>query len=128
MLGGMYELNETVKAVCDLISSKKTDMSFENTLVIVTATHATGMLRFKKQLMKGEIPYPLNLFFNDRVFRINVSRKIGYKGREHTNELVGFYCIGEKADMFNKYANEYNIIDNTNIFDVLKKVIIDGND
>ena len=41
MLGGMYELNETVKGIYDLINSKTTDMTFDNTIIIVTADHST---------------------------------------------------------------------------------------
>ncbi|MCR4662501.1 MAG: alkaline phosphatase [Endomicrobiaceae bacterium] len=125
MLGGMYELNETVKSVYNLINSKSTDMTFDNTVIIVTADHATGLLRFNKHLGKGELPFSYTIKDNDATIITN--RAISFKTGGHANELVGCYFIGPKTDIFKKYINEKNIIDNTNIYDVLNDIIIKGN-
>ena len=120
MLGAMYELNETVKTIYDLINSKSTDMTFDNTIMIVTADHATGMLRFNKYPGRGEIPFTYTMKKNNNITSIN--RIISYKTDWHTNELVGCYYVGAKSDIFKKYINEKNIIDNTDIYSFLNEI------
>lgn len=124
MLGGMYELNETVKGIYDLINSKTTDMTFDNTIIIVTADHSTGMLRFKENLGKGDIPFTYVTKKNN--VTIITNRTISYKTDWHTNELVGCYCVGAKSDIFKKYINEKNIMDNTAIYNILNEIMINN--
>lgn len=124
MLGGMYELNETVKNIYDLINSKSTDMTFDNTLIIVTADHSTGMLRFKEKLHKGELPFTYTV--KNKKTTMMANRQIVYKKDWHTNELVGCYCIGAKSDILKKYINENNIMDNTSIYKVLNEVLFNN--
>ena len=121
MLGAMYELNDAVKSIYDLINSKYTDMTFDNTLIIVTADHSTGMLRFREYIGKQELPFTYVITKNN--LTVNVNKTIDYKTHGHTNELVGCYCIGSKSNLFYKYINEQNIIDNTDIYNVLNDVI-----
>lgn len=121
LLGGMYELNETVTKLYELINSRDTDMSFDNTLIIVTADHSTGMLRFLYYLNKGQLPKTYTI--NKQNLKVLVNREISFKKHWHTNELVGLYCVGAKSDLFKKYINENNIIDNTSINKVLDSVI-----
>ena len=124
MLGGMYELNETVKSIYDLINSGETDMNFDNTIVIVTADHSTGMLRFRKKLGKGKLP----IIFTSKQDKSTIitNMQISYESEDHTNELVGCYCIGARSDLFKKYINEKNIIDNTDIYNVLNEIMFDN--
>ncbi len=124
MLGGMYELNETVKGIYDLINSKTTDMTFDNTIIIVTADHSTGMLRFRDYLGKGDIPF--THIIKKGNITITINRIISYRTDWHTNELVGCYCVGAKSDIFKKYINKENIIDNTAIYNVLNEVIFNN--
>ena len=121
MLGGMYELNETVKNIYDLINSKSTDMTFDNTLIIVTADHSTGMLRFREKLHKGELPFTFTT--KSKKTTVVTNRDISYKTNWHTNELVGCYCVGAKSDMLKKYINKENIMDNTSIYKILNEVL-----
>ena len=125
MLGGMYELNETVKSIYDLIDSKETDMNFDNTIIIVTADHSTGMLRFKRYLGKGKLPIIFTTKQNNATIITNM--QISYESTGHTNELVGCYSVGAKSDLFKKYINEKNIIDNTDIYNVLNDILINNN-
>lgn len=121
MLGAVYELNETVKSIYDLVNSKDTDMTFDNTVIIVTADHSTGMLRFNKFLSKGELPNP-DVFYNKNI-TVKTDTSISYKTKRHVNELVGLYCVGGKTDFFNKYKKFKNIIDNTAVYKVLNDII-----
>ena len=131
MLGGMYELNETVKSIYDLINSKSTDMTFDNTLIIVTADHSTGMLRFRRNLDKGELPITYirkeDNVKKKRKIIIKTNDKIKYQSKNHTNELVGCYSVGAGSDLFKKYINEKNIIDNTDIYKILKEILTSNN-
>ena len=125
MLGGMYELNKTVQSIYDLINSKSTDMTFENTIIIVTADHSTGMLRFRRYLGKGKLPFVFTTKQDNATIITNL--QISYESKGHTNELVGCYSIGAKSDLFKKYINEKNIIDNTNIYNILNDILINNN-
>jgi len=131
MLGAMYELNDTVKSIYDLINSKSTDMTFDNTMIIVTADHSTGMLRFRKDMKKGELPFiyikKKNEAKNRSKIIIRSNDKIKYQSKNHTNELVGCYSVGAKSDLFKKYINEKNIIDNTDIYKILDEILINNN-
>ena len=123
MTGSVYELHNAVNSLLMLVKSNKTDMNLENTLIIVTADHATGMLRFNKKLGRGELP-PKMIFAGKNLLKFD--RSIKYKSKNHTNELVGLYAIGAKSDLFNKYIGlsykNSQILDNTDIFKVLKEV------
>ncbi len=124
MLGAVYELEDAVKTTVDLISSEKTDMNWNNSLIVVTADHSTGFLRFNEFLKKGMLP-DKNIVLGKKILKLNKS--IDYKSRHHTNELVGCYAIGKNSHLFLKYINEkYDqsaIIDNTDIFKVLKETV-----
>lgn len=123
MTGSVYELHNAVTSLTQLIQSNQTDMSWENTLIIVTADHATGIMRFNKKLAKGQLP-PKMIFVGKNLLKFD--RSIKYKSKNHTNELVGLYAIGAKSDLFNKYIGlsykNSQILDNTDIFKVLKEV------
>ena len=124
MLGGMFELNETVKTIYDLINSKSTDMTFNNTLIIVTADHSTGMLRFREKLHKGELPFTFTT--KSKKTTVVTNRQISYKTDWHTNELVSCYCKGARSDILKKYINKENIMDNTSIYKILNEVLFNN--
>ena len=125
MLGAMYELNEAVKSIYDLINSKETDMNFDNTIIIVTADHSTGMLRFRKRLGKGKLPIIFTAKQDNSTIVTNI--QVSYESKGHTNELVGCYCVGANSDLFKKYITKKNIIDNTDIYNVLNEIIFNNN-
>jgi len=124
MLASVFELNEGVKALVSLINSGKTDMNWNNTLVIVTADHATGFLRFDKILGRGQLPKK-NIILGKNILKRNES--ISYKTTKHTNELVGCYAAGADSELFYKYIGKLyknkNIINNTDIFNVLRETV-----
>lgn len=123
MVGSVYELHNAVNSLVQLIQSNQTDMSWENTLIIVTADHSTGMLRFNENLTKGQLPHKIIVAGNNL---LKIDRRVKYKSKNHTNELVGLYAIGAGSESFNKYIGltykNSQIIDNTDIFKVLKDV------
>lgn len=118
MVGAVYELNDAVNKLVSVIKSGKTDMNESNTLIIVTADHATGFLRFNEMLEKGKLP--AKMIFTGKNKLLKVDRSIKYKSKNHTNELVGTYGFGKKSELLESYSSNRKIIDNTDIFKLLK--------
>ena len=58
MLGAMHSLDEAVRAVEAWVDEPGDDIDWDNTLLIVTADHATGLPRFDSSLApaKGVLP------------------------------------------------------------------------
>ena len=123
MLGAVYDCNQTVKLIYDLVNSGSTEMNFDNTVIIVISPYSSGMLRFNNFLAKGILPRPNIMLDNKTLLKWDTN--IDYKTKGNTNELVGCYCVGAKSDLLKKYINEKNIIDNTDIYNVLNDIFID---
>jgi hypothetical protein len=49
---------------------------------------------------------------------------IDYKTKDNINELTGCYCTGARSNLFKKYINGKNIIDNTDIYNVLNDIFV----
>ncbi|MBQ2219868.1 MAG: hypothetical protein II417_03630, partial [Elusimicrobia bacterium] len=64
-----------------------------------------------------------NIIFNKKTI-LKADTNINYKTKYNVNELVGCYSIGAKSNLFKKYINEKNIIDNTDIYNVLSDIFI----
>ncbi|WP_372519603.1 alkaline phosphatase [Candidatus Ruminimicrobiellum ovillum] len=122
MLGAVYDCNKTVELIYNLVKSNSTDMNLNNTVIIVVSPYSSGMLRFNKFLAKGILPRP-NIMIDDKTF-LKWDTSIDYKTKGNINELTGCYCAGAKSDLFKKYINEKNIIDNTDIYNVLNDIFI----
>lgn len=122
MVSSVYELHNAVKSIIELINSGKTDMTPKNTLVLVTADHATGFLRFNEQPRKGRLPS--KMIFTGKNMLLKFDRTVKYKSKNHTNELVGIYAFGTQSDLLKIYAGKNGIIDNTDIFKILKKTAV----
>lgn len=122
MVSSVYELHNAVKSIIELINSGKTDMTPKNTLVLVTADHATGFLRFNEQPQKGRLPS--KMIFTGKNMLLKFDRTVKYKSKNHTNELVGIYAFGTQSDLLKIYAGKNGIIDNTDIFKILKKTAV----
>jgi len=56
MVGGVYDLDEAVKSAVAYVNKEGDDMTWENTLIIVTSDHSNSYLRLKKDLAKGDLP------------------------------------------------------------------------
>ncbi len=121
-VSSVYELHNAVKSIIELINSGKTDMTPKNTLVLVTADHATGFLRFNEQPQKGRLPS--KMIFAGKNMLLKFDRTVKYKSKNHTNELVGIYAFGTQSDLLKIYAGKNGIIDNSDIFKILKKTAV----
>jgi alkaline phosphatase len=126
MIGTMWDLDEAVKAVMDFVDRPGDDITWENTLLIVTADHVTGAMRLNdgKRLAKGRLPGQSPGLCPDKL-----SWCPGYPGGEvsygttgHVNEPVSLYAMGDAG--LTKHLRLFEgswypctpVIDNTQLF------------
>jgi len=126
MIGAMWDLDEAVRAAVDFVNRPGDDITWENTLLIVTADHVTGSMRLNdgKRLGKGRLPGQSPGLCPDRL-----SWCPGYPGGEvsygatgHTNEPVALYAMGDGS--LTKHLRLFEgswypctpVIDNTQLF------------
>jgi len=130
MIGATWDLHEAVKAAIEFVDKPGDDITWENTLLIVTSDHANSYMRLNdaKKLGKGVLPkqeYTPNRTTSDG-YTTNWAYPNGdvlYRSGDHTNELVNLYAKGSAASLFAKYEGLWypgtRIIDNTHIFKVM---------
>lgn len=110
MIGATWQLEEAVAAVVAYIEMPGDDLRWDNTLVIITADHATGGLRLNPDLPlgKGELP---------------AGGEYSYATGGHTNELVSLYARGTRHNWFKHceglWYPDTTIIDNTQVFETM---------
>jgi alkaline phosphatase len=126
MIGAMWDFDEAVKAVVDFVERPGDDITWDNTLLIVTSDHVTGAMRLNdgKRLGKGRLPGQSPGLCPDRL-----SWCPGYPGGEvsyattgHINEPVSLYAMGDAS--LTKHLRQFEgswypctpVIDNTQLF------------
>ena len=121
MIGNVWDLNEAVKAALEYVNLPEDNITLDNTLIIVTSDHANSYTRLnnKKKLEKGQLPMQLKFFAHS----FYPGDRFSYKLKNHTNELVNLYAIGNGINYFDLYEGMWypnsKIIDNTHIFKVI---------
>ncbi|MBC8019367.1 MAG: alkaline phosphatase [Verrucomicrobia bacterium] len=128
MVGGVYDLNETVKSIGAFIDQPGDNLDWNNTLVIVTSDHGNSYMRINtaKPLQKGQLPQqdansvvvgsytPAFVYPNGEV---------SYGSGSHTNELPRVYAKGAGTNLLSALEGSWypgtNIIDNTQIYKVM---------
>jgi alkaline phosphatase len=132
MIGGIWDLNNAVKAVESYIDNKTNpNVTWDNTLVIVTSDHGNSYMRLQKDLPKGTLPAqtqinsPLKGSF-DYSYDPSSGVTFGFDGKgmdSHTNELVTLYARGANANSFYAYEGLWypgtRIVDNTQMFNAM---------
>ncbi|MBC7361936.1 MAG: alkaline phosphatase [Candidatus Aminicenantes bacterium] len=131
MIGTVWDLNEAVKAAISYVDRPGDDLDWSNTMLVVTADHANGFMRLKRDkdgkplLGKGMLPQgkPAQLG------RPGEYDLVTYATTEHTNELVMVYVYG-KGNGFSYLAKRQGtwypgtkIIDNTQLFEALAEAL-----
>ncbi|NVN93245.1 MAG: alkaline phosphatase [Desulfuromonadales bacterium] len=138
MIGGVWDLDNAVQAIESYIDQPGDDLTWNNTLVIVTADHGNSYMRLTKDLPKGKLPtqtpngpgapsdYDRSVaYFYDPT---EVTYGFNRKGmNSHTNELVSLYARGAGSRLFNDFEGSWypgtRILDNTQIFRVMIKAL-----
>lgn len=125
MVGGVYDLNETVKSIEAFIDQPGDNIDWSNTLVIVTSDHGNSYMRINaaKALQKGQLPQqdansaPVGSYTPAFVYP---SGEVSYASGAHTNEMTRVYAKGEGAKLLGTFEGSWypgtKIIDNTQIF------------
>jgi alkaline phosphatase len=140
MIGGIWDLNEAVKAVAAYVDRPGDDITWLNTLLIVTADHANSFMRLSadpaRQLTKGRLPNRKENFPGSG-YAANVAWyypdgevRYGFDGKgvnSHTNEPVTVYATGAMGSLFRNVEGTWypgaRLMDNTQIFRVMLKAL-----
>lgn len=130
MIGGVYDLNETVKAIETYVDQPGDDVDWNNTMVIITSDHGNSYMRLnsEKQLQKGVLPQQ-DINSNSIAVGsyipayIYPNGEVTYGSAGHTNELTRIYAKGGKLDLLSNFEGLWytgtRIIDNTQIYRVI---------
>ncbi|MFX1568548.1 MAG: alkaline phosphatase [Promethearchaeota archaeon] len=98
----------------------------DNIMLIVTADHETGGLTILNETLNDTIPSSNRTVEENRILRIerinNIS--VSWSTGSHTSQNVPFFGYG--TDFYG--LNNLTVIDNTEIFDIMKEFISEGTD
>lgn len=117
MIGTVWALHEAVAEAVDYIAQPGDNLDWTNTLLIVTADHATGGLRLNPAvtLGPGDLPAQAGSSYPDG--------DVAYNTGGHTNEPVTLYATGSRLDLFASYVGlRYPgtiLLDNTEVYQVM---------
>jgi alkaline phosphatase len=121
MIGTTWDLDLAVRAAVEFVDRPGDHLTWENTLIVVTADHVTGGLRFNPDVRLGLGMLPVQEGEN-RSFTYPEG-EVTYASRSHTNELVLLYARGAGNGLFARYEGTWypctRIVDNTQVFSVL---------
>jgi alkaline phosphatase len=152
LMATMSDLEEAVRAAVAFVDEPGDDIDWTNTVLLVTADHATGGLRLNpaKPLGAGELPRQLVRAKEDvaapdqtngngrhpvpprpavSAFKspyIYPGGEVSYSTIGHTNELVTLAVSGRAAPLFLKYAGTWYpgpIIDNTQVNAAMREAL-----
>jgi alkaline phosphatase len=152
MIGTMADLEEAVRAAVAFVDQPGDDIDWTNTVLLVTADHATGGLRLNpnKPLGAGELPVEISrakaeetvatrINGNGRhpepvpapppVFKspyIYPDGEVSYSTIGHTNELVTLAVSGFAAPLFLEYQGWWYpgpIVDNTQVNAAMREAL-----
>ncbi len=115
MVGGVYDLDQAVRAAEAYVESGSNGIDWSNTLVIVTSDHSNSYLRTQEELGIGDLPAQNGRSYPDG--------EVTYGSGGHSNELVTVSAKGAGAELFEEYAGDIyagtEIVDNTQIYEVM---------
>lgn len=134
MIGGLWDLDQAVKAVVAFVDRPGDDMDWSNTLVIVTSDHANSFMRINtaKKLAKGVLPeqqsagtgsgYGSSFYYPNGEITYGVDA-MGVNS--HFNEPVTVYAKGAGISRLSPYEGSWQtgtkLIDNTHIYRVMQE-------
>ncbi|MBN1292184.1 MAG: alkaline phosphatase [Candidatus Latescibacteria bacterium] len=123
-LGRMIEeQTDFDNAVNAVIAWVETNSNWNETLVIVTGDHETGLLTGPTGKTSGKYYEPVT---NNG--KNNMPGGIFHSG-QHTNQLIPLYAKGPSSNLFNSYSDQKDPVrgvymDNTELFKVMKAALI----
>jgi alkaline phosphatase len=134
MIGSMWDLHMAVQAAVDFVDLPDDQLTWENTLLIVTADHANSYMRLTDDpvLGPGDLPEQEDLPEEptEKAWEYNFRYPDGevvYHSKKHTNEPVMLYAMGDAACLFQAYEGLWypgtRLIDNTHVFQVCAEAV-----
>ena len=125
MVGTTWDLHEAVRTAMDWVNQPDDDITWCNTLLVVTSDHGNSYMRIQKPLAAGDLPKQVGVgscgyggpacTYPDG--------EVTYGTTTHTNELVRLYAVGQNANLFRRHEGQWyrrtRILDNTQIFHVM---------
>jgi alkaline phosphatase len=122
MIGGIWDLDQAVRAAEAMVNSGEGGLNWRNTLMIVTADHSNSYMRNQQWLGAGELPTQDGTNYPDG--------EVTYGTGNHTNEPVTVSARGAGAKLFNQYAGSWypgtKLVDNTQIYEVMMEAAKQG--
>ena len=132
MVGTMKDLHDGTQAVIDFVNQPGDDMTWDNTLLIVTSDHSNNYMRNKVRLGAGDLPYqevmttpslPNGTESNCHNNFCYPDNEVTFASGTHTNELTRIYAAGAGTHKFDKYEGKWypgtRIVDNTQLFHMM---------
>jgi len=132
MIGGMWDLEEAVLAAEAFVDQEGDDLTWENTLMIVTSDHGNSYMRNEEVLGAGDLPLQVEADEDSGYGGswVYPDGEISYGTTNHTNELVTLWARGEESELFEAIAGEWYpgtaIVDNTQIYEVMHEAVASG--
>jgi alkaline phosphatase len=132
MLGAVASLDEAVRAVVAWVNESGDSVDWGNTIVIVTADHATGLPRFSglgsglsAGMAQGELP-TRTTSATPHSYSYSSGLVLSYSTTGHGNELVTLAAIGDRASrLFSSYLGTSGlgpkVLDDTDIYKALRE-------
>jgi len=126
MIGAMWDLDEAVRAAIEFVDRPDDDITWENTLLIVTSDHVTGSMRLNdgKRLGKGRLPGQSPGLCPDKLAWCPgyPGGEVNYGSTGHSNDPVSLYARGDGR--LTKHLRLFEgiwypctpLIDNTHLF------------
>ena len=136
MIGGMWDLDQAVKAVEAFVDQPGDDLDWNNTLVIVTSDHGNSFMRIdtSKKLAKGKLPQQTTTapagYVAGLSYYPGLEVTYGFDGKgmvDHTNEPVTVYARGAGSQRFSSYEGSWypntRLLDSTQIYRVMQATL-----
>lgn len=133
MIGGVWDLDQAVRAAEAYVDRPGDNITWDNTLMIVTSDHSNSYLRNQTVLGIGDLPTQVAASSGSSTYGSTWSYPDGdvtYRSGNHTSELTTLSARGTGSALFQDYAGTWypgtNIVDNTQIYSVLKQASDSG--
>lgn len=129
LFGAVWDLDQAVSAAIGFVDRPGDDLTWENTLLIVTADHGNNYLRLGgTSLGKGQLPAMDAQKRPTDAAQFTMSPLNGASSWNHTNELVSVYAKGATSrELFRSRTGTWypgaHIVDNTQIHDVMAEFL-----
>jgi len=133
MIGGVWDLDQAVRAAEAYVDRAGDSITWDNTLILVTADHSNSFMKNQTVLGAGDLPTQIPAAAGSSAYGSTWAYPDGdvtYGSSGHTNELVTLSARGAGSDLIPNYAGSWypgtQIVDNSQIYSVMKDAAAAG--